>query len=150
MSVETIREKLTNAKVSPEIIELLIQDGFNTEDSFAEATKDDLKEAGVLLVSDRNKIKRVYPLPVQSAGQTVEVNLQAEATATQTVAQASPYGAYAHLLQDDDGVLGIAATALGAQINPTAIRRAAAAASASVIAGTGVLTVFNGKFCGEQ
>ena len=136
-----LQEQLTAAEVSEAGIALVESQTLSAND-IAECTDSELKEVGFNL-GDVKKLKRLFPgAAVADSGSVIKLEVATAATSAVTTSNAAPVNPYAHLLGTQSS-LGVDAASLQARINPQFINQAANGVLAFVIAGTGMLDVFN-------
>lgn len=87
---DVLQKKLQDEGVSAEAIAKLNEADLDTEDALRAVSKEELKEAGIASVGDRNKIKAAYP--VIKDAQDEQVTVSATATMIAPVPPPSPFG----------------------------------------------------------
>lgn len=138
-----LQEQLTAAEVSEAGIALVESQTLSADD-IAECTASELREVGFNL-GDAKKLKRLFPgAAVADSASVIKLEVATAATSevSTTTAAPAPVNPYAHLL-GTESTLGVNAASLQARINPQFINQAANGVLAFVLAGTGMLDVFN-------
>lgn len=142
MAISTeLKTELTNEAVSEAGIQIVERENLSAAE-IAECTVDELKKCGITL-GDAKKLKRLFPgAAVADSGSVIKLEVATAATSEVTTSNAPPVNPYAHLL-GSESALGVNAASLQARINPQFINQAASGVLAFVLAGTGMLDVFN-------
>ncbi|MDX1986094.1 MAG: hypothetical protein SFV17_05360 [Candidatus Obscuribacter sp.] len=142
MAISTeLKTDLTKAEVSEAGIQIVESQNLGATD-IAECSVEELKGCGFTL-GDAKKLKRLFPgAAVTDSGSVIKLEVATAATSEVTTSNAPPVNPYAHLL-GTESALGVNASSLQARINPQFINKAADGVLAFVLAGTGMLDVFN-------